>query len=73
MQRIKTVPPSKGKTLLVHLSKEKDGVLKQDWDVYISHGLTINTGPWRSPNGPIHFTWPNYLQRYVTKDTEDTY
>ena len=34
------VPPStKGKTVLVHPSKDKDGVVKQDWDVYIGHGL----------------------------------
>ena len=48
------VPPSKGKTVLVQPSKDKDGF-------------------WRNPNGPIHFTCPNYLQRFVTKDTEDTY
>ena len=33
------VPPSKSKTVLVWLSKDKDGVVKQDWDVYIGHGL----------------------------------
>ena len=33
------VPPSMGKTVLVHPSKDKDGVLKQDWDVYIGHRL----------------------------------
>ena len=34
------VPPStKGKTVLVCPSKDKDGVVKQDWDVYIGHGL----------------------------------
>ena len=33
------VPPSKGKTVLVYPSKDKDGVLKQDWDVYMGHGL----------------------------------
>ena len=34
------VPPStKGKTVLVRPSKDKDGVVKQDWDVYIGHGL----------------------------------
>ena len=27
------VPSSKGKTVLVQLSKDKDGVVKQDWDV----------------------------------------
>ena len=33
------VPPStKGKTVLVRPSKDKDGVVKQDWDVYIGHG-----------------------------------
>ena len=36
------VPPSKGKTVLVCPSKDKDGVLKQDWDVYIGHGLNSN-------------------------------
>ena len=35
------VPPStKGKTVLVRPSKDKDGVVKQDWDVYIGHGLS---------------------------------
>ena len=68
------VPPStKGKTVLVRPSKDKDGVVKQDWDVYIGHGLIINTGFWRNPNGPIHFTCLNYLQRFVMKDTEDIY
>ena len=68
------VPPStKGKTVLVRPSKDKDGVVKQDWDVYIGHGLIINTGFWRNPNGPIHFTRLNYLQRFVMKDTEDIY
>ena len=33
------VPPSKGKTVLVQPSKDKDGVVKQDWDEYIGHGL----------------------------------
>ena len=33
------VPPSKGKTVLVWLSKDKGGVVKQDWDEYIGHGL----------------------------------
>ena len=34
------VPPStKGKTVLVRPSKDKDGVVKQDWDMYIGHGL----------------------------------
>ena len=33
------VLPSKDKTVLVCPSKDKDGVLKQDWDVYIGHGL----------------------------------
>ena len=33
------VPPSKGKTVLVQPSKDKGGVVKQDWDVYIGHGL----------------------------------
>ena len=30
---------SKDKTVLVHPSKDKDGVVKEDWDVYIGHGL----------------------------------
>ena len=33
------VPPSKGITVLVQPSKDKDGVVKQDWDEYIGHGL----------------------------------
>ena len=33
------VLPSKGKTVLVQPSKDKDGVVKQDWDVYIGHVL----------------------------------
>ena len=34
------VPPlTKGKTVLVHPSKDKDGVVKQGLDVYIGHGL----------------------------------
>ena len=30
------VPPSKDKTVLVQPSKDKDGVVKQDWNVYMS-------------------------------------
>ena len=48
------VPPSKGKTVLVHPSKDKDGVLKQDWDVYIGHGLNnkhwvLEKSKWSNP------------------------
>ena len=68
------VPPSKGKTVLVHPSKDKDGLVKQDWDVYIGHGLNNKHWFfWRNPNGLIHFICPNYLQRFATKDIEDTY
>ena len=67
------VPPSKGKTILVRPSKDKNGMLKQDWDAYIGHGLNNKHWVSRSLNGPIHFTQPNYLQRCVLKDTEDTY
>ena len=48
------VPPSKGKTVLVRLSKDKDGVLKQDWDVYIGYGLNnkhwvLEKSKWSNP------------------------
>ena len=49
------VPPStKGKTVLVHPSKDKDGVVKQDWDVYTSHGLNnkhwvLEKSKWSNP------------------------
>ena len=49
------VPPStKGKTVLVHPSKDKDGVVKQDWDVYIGHGLNnkhwvLEKSKWSNP------------------------
>ena len=33
------VPPSKGKTVLVRPSKDKDGVVKQNWDEYTGHVL----------------------------------
>ena len=68
------VPPStKGKTVLVCPSKDKDGVVKQDWDVYIGHGLNnkhwvLEKSKWSNP-----FTRLNYLQRFVMKDTEDIY
>ena len=48
------VPPSKGKTVLVQPSKDKDGVVKQDWDVYIGHGLNnkhwvLEKSKWSNP------------------------
>ena len=48
------VPPSKGKTVLVWPSKDKDGVVKQDWDVYIGHGLNnkhwvLEKSKWSDP------------------------
>ena len=48
------VPPSKGKTVLVHPSKDKDRVVKQDWDVYIGHGLNnkhwvLEKSKWSNP------------------------
>ena len=49
------VPPStKGKTVLVRPSKDKDGVVKQDWDVYIGHGLNnkhwvLEKSKWSNP------------------------
>ena len=48
------VPPSKGKTVLVRPSKDKDGVVKQDWDVYICHGLNnkhwvLEKSKWSNP------------------------
>ena len=40
--------------LLVHPSKDKDGVVKQDWDVYIGHGLNnkhwvLEKSKWSNP------------------------
>ena len=48
------VPPSKGKTVLVHPSKDKDVVVKQDWDEYIGHGLNnkhwvLEKSKWSNP------------------------
>ena len=48
------VPPSKGKTVLVWPSKDKDGVVKQNWDVYIGHGLNnkhwvLEKSKWSNP------------------------
>ena len=48
------VPPSKGKTVLVQPSKDKDGVVKQDWVVYIGHGLNnkhwiLEKSKWSNP------------------------
>ena len=45
---------TKGKTVLVHPSKDKDGVVKQDWDVYIGHGLNnkhwvLEKSKWSNP------------------------
>ena len=74
MQKIELCSPStKGKTVLVCPSKDKDGVVKQDWDVYIGHGLNnkhwvLEKSKWSNP-----FTRLNYLQGFVMKDTEDTY
>ena len=48
------VLPSKGKTVLVCLSKDKDGVAKQDWDEYIGHRLNnkhwvLEKSKWSNP------------------------
>ena len=48
------VPPSKGKTVLVWPPKDKDGVVKQDWDEYIGHGLNnkhwvLEKSKWSNP------------------------
>ena len=48
------VPPSKGKTVLVQPSKDKNGVVKQDWNVYIGHGLNnkhwvLEKSKWSNP------------------------
>ena len=48
------IPPSKGKTVLVQPSKDKDGVVKQDWDEYIGHGLNnkhwvLEKSKWSNP------------------------
>ena len=49
------VPPStKGKTVLVHPSKDKDAEVKQDLDVYIGHGLNnkhwvLEKSKWSNP------------------------
>ena len=48
------VSPSKGKTVLVWPSKDKDGVVKQDWDEYIGHGLynkhwVLEKSKWSNP------------------------
>ena len=48
------VPPSKGKTVLVRPSKDENGVVKQDWDVYIGHGLNnkhwvLEKSKWSNP------------------------
>ena len=54
MTRRQYVPPSPGKTVLVHPSKNKEGVLLQDWDVYIGHGLNnkhwvLEKSKWSNP------------------------
>ena len=55
MKKIRNyVPPSKGKTVLVCPSKDKDGVVKQDWDEYIGHGLNnihwvLEKSKWSNP------------------------
>ena len=48
------VPLSKGKTVLVCPSKDKDGVVKQEWDEYIGHGLNnkhwvLEKSKWSNP------------------------
>ena len=48
------VPPSRGKTVFIHPSKDKDGVVKQDWDEYIGHGLNnkhwvLEKSKWSNP------------------------
>ena len=49
----KYVPPSKGKTVLVCPSKDKDGVVKHDWDKDIGHGLNkhsfLEKSKWSNP------------------------
>ena len=48
------VPPSKGKTVLVHPSKDKDAVVKQEWGEHIGHGLNnkhwvLEKSKWSNP------------------------
>ena len=63
------VPPSKGKTVLVHPSKNKDGVVKQDRDVYIGHGL--NNKHWVLEKS----TWSNsfYMPKLSAKNSNERY
>ena len=45
MQKIETMFPLQQRVkLLVRPSKDKDGVVKQDWDVYIGHELNNKLG-----------------------------
>ena len=68
------VPPStRGKTVLVCPSKDKDGVVKQDWDVYIGHGLNnkhwvLEKSKWSNP-----FYMPKLSAKICNEDTEDIY
>ena len=68
------VPPStKAKTVLVRPSKDKDGEVKQDWDVYIGHGLNnkhwvLEKSKWSNP-----FYTPKLSAKIGNEDTEDTY
>ena len=55
MQKIETMFPLQQRVkLLVCPSKDKDGVVKQDWDVYIGHGLNnkhwvLEKSKWSNP------------------------
>ena len=69
MQRIKTMSPLQRVKLLAHPSKDKDGVLKQDWDVYIGHGL--NNKHWVLEK----FKWSNpfYMAKLSVKICNERY
>ena len=54
MTRSQYVPPSPGKIVLVCPSKNKEGVLLRDRDVYIGHGLinkhwVLEKSKWSNP------------------------
>ena len=73
MQKIETMFPLQRVKLLVRSSKNKDGVVKQDWDEYIGHGLNnkhwvLEKSKWSNP-----FYMPKLSAKIVTKDTEDSY
>ena len=73
MTRRQYVPPSPGKTVLVHPSKNKEGVLLQDWDVYIGHGLNnkhwvLEKSKWSNP-----FYTTKLSSKSEMKVTKDTY